>query len=511
MQRAIAYIRVSDQRQVDEGGSLQTQERQVRSYAESLGYELVEIYMEEGETAKTSDRHELQRMLRFCRQRRGIASLIVPRIDRLARYSFDYSQIKMELNRVGIRIESVTERLEDTPAGRFMENVLASQAQFDNEVRGERSKNGMIDAVAEGRYVWKAPKGYRNVRIGRKATIEPVPAEAEIIRRAFQFLASGCNSAQWVLLWLHAQGMTLSRSQFYRLLDNRVYIGIIDAFGQSHKAAPPFVGLVSEGTFYAARKALSHKSTPETYLSCNPDFPLRGTVRCTCGAFLSACWSRGRTKGYPYYLCRHCRRVNIRRDNVEEAFVEELRAYRPVPSQWEFVTTAITLRWKQRNADFFRRHKTTESKIEKVEALQAAIIRKNAEGVVPDAIAKKQISELEDRLEVLKALLHQTRSKGSLADILIYAHEFLTQLADTWHSSSADGKQRIQKFMFPEGLILKTDSGRRTDEKWLSEGKPIINCVSKSHLVDLPPEKSEELLDWMIRLYETARLGDDLR
>ncbi len=61
-------------------------------------------------------------------------------------------------------IKSVTEYFEDTPAGRFMENIIANVGQFDNDVRTERCIGGMREAINEGRYVWMAPIGYKNVR-----------------------------------------------------------------------------------------------------------------------------------------------------------------------------------------------------------------------------------------------------------------------------------------------------------------------------------------------------------
>jgi DNA invertase Pin-like site-specific DNA recombinase len=59
--------------------------------------------------------------------------------------------------RYGASIKSVTEHIEDTPVGRFMENMIANVAQFDNDVRAERCSNGMKDTIRDGRYVWMAP------------------------------------------------------------------------------------------------------------------------------------------------------------------------------------------------------------------------------------------------------------------------------------------------------------------------------------------------------------------
>ena len=51
-----------------------------------------------------------------------------------------------------------------------LKNIIANVAQFDNDVRTERSVGGMKEAVREGRYVWPAPIGYKNIRSNGKAT-----------------------------------------------------------------------------------------------------------------------------------------------------------------------------------------------------------------------------------------------------------------------------------------------------------------------------------------------------
>ena len=61
------------------------------------------------------------------------------------------------------------------------------------------------------------------------------------------------------------------------------------------------------------------------------DFPLRGFVLCDdCGQPMTSCWSKGRTKHYPYYLCdtRGCEnaRKTIPRDKVEDGFADILKS-----------------------------------------------------------------------------------------------------------------------------------------------------------------------------------------
>jgi hypothetical protein len=86
-----------------------------------------------------------------------------------------------------------------------------------------------------------------------------------------------------------------------RLLRDRAYIGLIEAFCGTFKTAPPFVPIVDEAVFFAVQELLMPRNRPfRTYNRLHPDFPLRGTLRCTYGALMMACWSHGSNKLYAY-------------------------------------------------------------------------------------------------------------------------------------------------------------------------------------------------------------------
>jgi site-specific DNA recombinase len=119
---AIIYIRVSSQEQVD-GYSLQNQEKACRAFAENRGARVLEIFREEGESAKTANRTELQKLLRYCAKNHGkIGYLVVYKLDRLARQSSDHFALKVIFKRHGIQLQSATEPLTEDPSRRFNGN-----------------------------------------------------------------------------------------------------------------------------------------------------------------------------------------------------------------------------------------------------------------------------------------------------------------------------------------------------------------------------------------------------
>ena len=159
MKNAIIYCRVSTSEQV-EGTSLDFQEKLCREHAIKLGFNVLKVFVEEGESAKTADRTQLKAMMEYSvknYKEKEIKLLVIYKIDRLARMTEDYLAIKGYFNRLGIKIDSTTENIEDSPTGRLVENMIANIAQFDNEVRAERCRNGLVEAFRAGRYALKAP------------------------------------------------------------------------------------------------------------------------------------------------------------------------------------------------------------------------------------------------------------------------------------------------------------------------------------------------------------------
>src|SRR6478752_1496759 len=67
---AVIYVRVSTKEQT-ENLSLPTQLRACEEYCRRQGYEILERFHEEGESAKTTDRSQLQNLLTFCRLNKG--------------------------------------------------------------------------------------------------------------------------------------------------------------------------------------------------------------------------------------------------------------------------------------------------------------------------------------------------------------------------------------------------------------------------------------------------------
>ena len=134
---AVIYVRVSTKEQT-ENLSLPTQLRACEEYCRRQGYEVLERFHEEGESAKSTDRSQLQKLLTYCRLNKGrVHFVVVFNLTRFARDKYDHFALRSHLQSLGISLRSATEPIDDTSTGKLMEGVLAAFAQFDNDVRSE--------------------------------------------------------------------------------------------------------------------------------------------------------------------------------------------------------------------------------------------------------------------------------------------------------------------------------------------------------------------------------------
>lgn len=87
-----------------------------------------------------------------------VSQIVVWRLDRLGRTASGLTALFDDLRHRKVNLISLKDGLDlSTPAGRLMANVLASVAQYDNEVRAERVRAGQAVARAKGK-TWGGSK-----------------------------------------------------------------------------------------------------------------------------------------------------------------------------------------------------------------------------------------------------------------------------------------------------------------------------------------------------------------
>jgi site-specific DNA recombinase len=188
MTRAIGYIRVSTDKQADQGVSLEAQKAKIEAYAMLYDLEMVDYVIETG-SAKDTHRDGLQEALGALTSGKAEA-LIVVKLDRLTRSVADLGRL-VETYFQKHALLSVGEQIDTRSAsGRLVLNVLASVSQWEREVIGERTSAAMQHMKAHGQYTGgKPPYGFQLIN-GQLIEHE---AEQAVLALAQKYKAKGLS------------------------------------------------------------------------------------------------------------------------------------------------------------------------------------------------------------------------------------------------------------------------------------------------------------------------------
>lgn len=167
--KCIGYVRVSTERQADEGYSLDAQRQDIERYCQLYGIGLIDIIADEGISACNLEREGLQRALNMINV--GLADgLVVAKLDRLTRSVKDLGYL-LEEYFTKYALMSVTDKIDTSSAsGRLVLNIIISVAQWEREAISERIKKAM-DVKGE--------RGERrgNIPFGKKLSADGVHIE----------------------------------------------------------------------------------------------------------------------------------------------------------------------------------------------------------------------------------------------------------------------------------------------------------------------------------------------
>ena len=318
--RAVFYLRVSTKEQAERGGetegfSLPAQRDACARKANAIGAEMVEEFADRGESAKTADRPELQRLLQYLRDE-PVDYVIVHKVDRLARNRADDVAITFAIRQAGVVLVSCTENIDETPSGALMHGIMSSIAEFYSRNLAAEVIKGSTQKAKSGGTVGKAPTGYRNVRKmenGREMrTVEIDPERGPLMRWAFEEYASGEWSIRTLLEEVTGRGLTTTTtarmpsrplvvSHFLRLLRHPYYKGIVRYRGAEYPGN--HVPLVTVETWNKVQTVLSAANTAGDKHKQHFSY-LKGTVFCgACGERLIITMSKNRHGTiYPYFI-----------------------------------------------------------------------------------------------------------------------------------------------------------------------------------------------------------------
>jgi DNA invertase Pin-like site-specific DNA recombinase len=240
--RAAVYTRVSTEDQAREGFSLEAQRERLTAYCESQGWEITEIYIDDGFSGRDTRRPAYQRMME---QNERWDMILVMKMDRIHRNSKNFMIMMENLEKLGKKFMSMNESLDtSTAVGRFVVDIIQRIAQLESEQIGERTYMGMAQKAesGEGLLGFCPPFGYIFKDGGLVRTEEEIIVVKDIFRRYLQ------GEKMWdIARLLNDEGLNTRRGNRWsiwsisRVLHNPIYAGYVrwDGFliPSGHEAA----------------------------------------------------------------------------------------------------------------------------------------------------------------------------------------------------------------------------------------------------------------------------------
>jgi site-specific DNA recombinase len=260
------------------------------------------------------------------------------------------------------------------------------------------------------------------------------------------------------------KGKSLTAQTFESLLRNPIYCGWVVIPSWNLRERGSFEPLVEAELFQRVQDILDNKRTAIVpHIRNDEDFPLRVFVRCAdCGVPLTGSWNKGRGKHYPNYRCcnAQCRAVNIRKEALEQQFLQLLHRLKPRADIVLLFRGIILETWNRKQADARAQASAIRQRLEKLTGRKNALMDRYLDSKIPQQTYNEQNERLSGEIDEAKsALVEVAASEGQIDELLDFADRVLKDPAGLWRRASLDMRQRLQKVLFPAGLAYSAQDG----------------------------------------------------
>jgi site-specific DNA recombinase len=487
-QKVLIYCRVSDTKQKTEGHGLDSQEHRCRQYATFRDYEVEAVFPDDASGGGDfMNRPGMVALLHYLDQHPESHYIVL--FDDLKRFARDrefHFKLRQALTLRHAGVECLNFKFEDTPEGEFVEAIFAAQGQLERQQNRRQVVQKMRARLEQGYWVFSPPLGYTYQKVSGhgKLLVRQEPL-ASVLTQALEGFASGRFGLQVeVQRFLEEHPAypkkdnkgRVHHSRVRELLTCPLYAGYVD--NKEWKVSlrkGQHEGLINLETFEKIQKRLNGSANAPARKDISLDFPLRGFILCEeCGRALTSCWSKGKNRSFPYYLCynKDCgiRGKSIPRDEVEGTFEAFLASLRPTRELFELANAMFRDAWNQQARHTASVIQSARQKILAVEKQIGQLVDRIIETSVPAVITRyeERIEQLEkEKLLMEESLQRNEPPPGKFEELFEHAMLFLANPHKLWCSGQLEHKRIVLKLAFEDRMIYSRKSGLRTPETTL--------------------------------------------
>ena len=349
--------------------------------------------------------------------------------------------------------------------------LLAAEEENLNKL--EVTLPGLRSFLRAGNWLGVAPIGYdhygtRVNDFSKKSITQNIRLNqtGKILKGAWQWKIEGESDSE-IIKRLAKYGVIIQKSRMSRMWRNVFYCGLI-----SHKLLDGDViegnhePMVSRETFLKVQDIINLQVQGYTVTRNVPERPLNDSLFChVCGAKLTGYKATGKTTHY--YKCNKCKGVSINaetsvrmksRTGAHELFLELLDSYTLDEKYIDLFKYQMgnlvdsTIQANKGEESALKQQLTTlKNKREKLE-------ERYAFGDIEHETYCKFAGKLDEQInEIESKLITPEKDISNLKSNLNKAVDFTQNVSKYWASGNLDQRQRIQKLVFPEGLVIDTE------------------------------------------------------
>ena len=469
----VGYSRISSKQQ-SENFSLIEQEQEIRSFAEKNNFNLMQIFGGTYESASGDfTRKEFKQLYdRVTNSHPKPHAIAIKFINRFSRTGANAIGIVHDLIDKGIHLIETssgltTEILKDRIE--IYEKLL--KAQKENNERLQITIPGMIKFLEAGNWLGRAPIGYtmRGTRVvdytlkHHKQEIS-INEKGKLLKLAWKWKIEGDRDTQ-IRQKLSELGLSLAKNQLSEMWRKPFYAGIIVNKILKHPVRGNWEPMVSEFDFLRINDLLKEPQRVE-YASeaANINRPLSRLLICAvCGNKLTG--YEAKKKKLHYYKCNKCKGATFNANSVgksrhvglNDRFSELLAKYNLREDLIEPFKLQLQIFFKFNHQDLISSITILEREVSNSDLQLKSLDEKF--WLSSNNLSSEKYQLFQDQIMKEKAekehRLYDLRKKLSNSEMFINeAIEIARNIQYYWDSSDLETKLKLQKTVFPKGLVI---------------------------------------------------------
>lgn len=439
----VAYMRVSTEKQAEEGNGLESQKRDIENYCRRNELIVTDWYIDDGYTGANMNRPELQRLISDCGKKK-VKCVVAFKLDRISRSMIDgLYMIERIFQPNNVIFKCVHDSVSyNSPMEQAYTQMMAVFAQLDKNTMMLRMRGGMLERVKQGYWMGGGNLPYCYSYSKEQGILIPIPERAEQARKALELFISGYSDVKIKEIC----GFKGERI-VYNVLTSVINIGMIPYKGEVYqgKHEPIF----DKDKFNLGLELRKSRRSAKSFCKTEPNL-LTGLCYCgVCGCAMRYqkwtngkhkiyCMSRNKSMSYLPNYNANCNNSIEWADYIEKQVEEEilkisldLSSYKPKEKETKL--------------------EIMQSQLEKEQTKLKRLYGLYADG---NDTVLSMIKELEAQIKEMKANIAAESKNTANMQKTEFVYENIKKLADVWDNIDKKQKNMILKSIIKKIVIV---------------------------------------------------------